>query len=107
MGRPRKYATDAERQRACRARQEASTIRVERRALEGHYARLEQLQEVIREAAAVGDETARACLAVSVDTMVEKMIRHFGASRDARGATACRERESAGTKKGGSQEKVR
>ena len=107
MGRPRKYTTDAERQRACRQRREASTLRVERRALEEHYARLEQLQEVLREAAAAGDETARACLAGSVDTMVEKMIRHFRARRDARAANANGSRRSGASEKGGSEKKDR
>jgi hypothetical protein len=83
MGRPRKYATDAERQRACRERQEARTVRVDRRALEGLERRLERLQEAVWQAARAGDETARACQAGSVATMLEKMIRYFPASGDA------------------------
>jgi hypothetical protein len=104
MGRPRKYATDAERQRACRQRQEGSTVRVERRVLEGPYARLEQLQAAIWEAAAAGDEMARACSAASVDTMVENMIRYFGASQgvgaaNANGSRGSGAREERGSKK--------
>lgn len=90
MGRPRKYATDAERQRACRPRREGSTLRVERRALEGLYGRLEQLQEAIREAAAAGNETARACQAASVETMLEKMIRAFGGTGNGGAVSASR-----------------
>ena len=60
MGRPRQYAGDAERQRACRQRREAETVRVERRALEGLHMRLERLQQAIWRAADAGDATARA-----------------------------------------------
>jgi uncharacterized protein YlxW (UPF0749 family) len=83
MGRPRKYATDAERQRACRQQQEARTVRVDRRALEELEQRLEQLQEAVRQAARAGDETARACQAGSVATMLEKLIGYFQASGEA------------------------
>lgn len=77
MGRPRQYGSDAERQRAFRHRQAAVTVRVERRALDGLTARLEQLQEAMRGAAAAGDETARSCQAAHVETMLEKLIGYF------------------------------
>jgi hypothetical protein len=107
MGRPRKYATDAERQRACRQRQEASTVRVERQLLEERDRRLEQLRRAVWEAAATGDEMAGACRAASVDTMVEKMIRYFGASRGAGAANANGSRGSEAREKGGSKKKDR
>jgi hypothetical protein len=77
MGRPRQYASAAERQRACRQRREQETVRVERRALDGLHMRLERLQAAIRRAAAAGDATAQACRAISVETMLEKLISHF------------------------------
>ena len=77
MGRPRQYATAAERQRACRQRLAAQRVTVERRALKGLHRRLERLQQALRRAAAAGDATAQACQAVSVETMLEKLIRHF------------------------------
>ncbi|MGH8566751.1 MAG: hypothetical protein ACREXU_01725 [Gammaproteobacteria bacterium] len=79
MGRPRRYGSGAERQRAFRQRQEAETVRVERRALEGLHGRLEALQEAMRAAARVGNPTAQHCRAISTETMLEKLIRHFEA----------------------------
>ncbi len=77
MGRPRQYGSDAERQRACRQRRETETVRVDRRALDGLHMRLERLQAALRRAAAAGDATAQACRAISVETMLEKLISHF------------------------------
>lgn len=77
MGRPRQYESDAARQRACRARLAAQRVLVERRALDGLQMRLDRLQQAIRKAAEGGDATARACRAVQVETMPEKLIRHF------------------------------
>lgn len=77
MGRRRQYATAAERQRAYRERQEAEWAQVDRRALEQMNGRLDRLQEAVFRAAAAGDEAARACRASSVDTMLERLIRHF------------------------------
>jgi hypothetical protein len=85
MGRPRQYASDAERQRAFRRRRDEEWARVDRGALERHNARLDRLQAAIRAAAAAGDATARACAAASVDTVLEQLIRHFTACAD-RGA---------------------
>jgi hypothetical protein len=77
MGRPRRYGSGAERQRAYRERQEATWAQVDRRALTQMNGRLEQLQEAVYRAAAAGDETARACRASSVETVLERLIRHF------------------------------
>jgi hypothetical protein len=98
MGRPRKYATDAERQRACRARQDATTVRVDRRALERLERHLDELQVAVCRAAGAGDETARACQAGSAETVVEKLIRHFKASAGAKERNAGK---SLGDGKGG------
>jgi len=80
MGRPRQYGSDAERQRACRQRRQAETVRVDRRALDGLHLRLERLQrlqQALWRAADAGDATARACQAASVETVLEKLIRRF------------------------------
>ena len=77
MARPRQYASNAERQRAFRERQEQTIARVDRGALDRLHARLDQLQEVLRAAAAAGDETARACHAAGIDTMLERLTDHF------------------------------
>jgi hypothetical protein len=83
MGRRRQYESAAERQRACRQRQEAATVRVDRRALDRLHGRLEELQVVLGAAARRGDPIARHCGAASVETMLEKLIRHFGAATGA------------------------
>ena len=77
MGRPRQYESDAARQRACRARQAAQWVTVDRRALERLHQRLDQLQQALWRAAERGDPTARACQAISVETVLERLIRHF------------------------------
>jgi hypothetical protein len=77
MGRPRQFESDAARQRACRARREQETVRVDRRALDGLHQRLEQLQQALWRAAERGDPTARACQAASVETILEKLTRRF------------------------------
>ncbi|HLB77538.1 MAG TPA: hypothetical protein VJO72_10930 [Candidatus Dormibacteraeota bacterium] len=77
MGRPRQYGSDAERQRAFRQRQEAQIARVDRGALDRLHARLDQLQAALRAAADAGDETARACQAAGIDTMLERLAHHF------------------------------
>lgn len=83
MGRRRQYESAAERQRACRQRQEAATVRVDRRAIDRLHGRLEELQEVLGAAARSGDATARQCGAASVETMLEKLIRHFSGAAGA------------------------
>jgi hypothetical protein len=77
MGRPRKYANDAERQRAWRQRLEAEMVRVNRADLERLEATLTRLQKVVEEAAQAGDETAQGCRSESVGGMLEKLVRHF------------------------------
>jgi hypothetical protein len=77
MGRPRRYESAAERQRAYRQREEETWAQVDRGALTKLNGRLDQLQEAVRRAAAAGDETARACQAGSVDTLLERLIEHF------------------------------
>ena len=77
MGRPRQYATAAERQRAYRKRQEAEAPRVSRRALDGMHLRLEYLHDAIAAAAAAGDAVAKACPGSSWETMLEQLIHHF------------------------------
>ena len=77
MGRPRRYGSPAERQRAYRQRQEGETVRVERRAIEQLHGRLETLQEAMWEAAKAGEEVAQRSRGASVDTMLEKLTRYF------------------------------
>jgi hypothetical protein len=82
MGRPRLYASGAERQRAFRQRLEAETARVDRGALDRLHARLNRLQEAVRAAAKAGDEVASACEAAGVDTMLERLTHYFETRRD-------------------------
>ena len=77
MGRPRQYESDAARQRACRARLAEQWVTVDRRALERLHQRLDQLQQALWRAADRGDATAQACRAAHVETMLDKLIRHF------------------------------
>jgi hypothetical protein len=101
MGRPRKYATDAERQQACRERQEASTVRVDRRAWERLHLRLDQLQEAMWQAARAGDERAQTAYAAHQETLLEKLIATFRAQAAAETRdSASSEREKGGPGKG-------
>ena len=77
MARPRQYASNAERQRSYRQRQDTTLARVDRAALERLHERLDQLQTAVAVAAQSGDEVARACRAGSVETMLEKLTRYF------------------------------
>jgi hypothetical protein len=79
MGRPRKHATDAERQAAHRERSKAEWVEVPRVAHEAHSARLEALQRAVSDAAKQGDAAAMACRAGSVDTMLDKLTAWFEA----------------------------
>ena len=79
MGRPRKYATDAERQAAHKARVKAEWVEVPRQAHEAHSARLDALQRAVSAAAKQGDPAAQACRAGSVDTMLDKLTLWFEA----------------------------
>ena len=92
MPRPRQYATDAERQRACRARLAQLTVRVDRAALDRLHARLDRLQMALYAAADAGDPTALACRAASTDTLLERLASHFevraGGAADPDGAAS-------------------
>jgi hypothetical protein len=86
MGRPRQYGSAAERQRAYRERLEEEMVRVNRRELERLEARLERLNQAVREASRAGDPVAQACSEVSIDGMLAKMTAYFegkGKRRDA------------------------
>ena len=79
MGRPRKYATHAERQAAYRARStaERTWIVVNRYSLELLEARLERLHSAVQGAADRGDPLARLLAAGSADTCVDKITAWF------------------------------
>jgi hypothetical protein len=77
MGRPRQYASAAERQRAYRERLEAEMVRVNRRDLDRLEARLTALQQAVRAASRAGDPVAQACAEVSIDGMLAKMTHYF------------------------------
>jgi hypothetical protein len=77
MGRPRKYGSDAERQRAWRRRLDEEMVRVNRAGLDRLEARLARLQQVVEGAAKAGDETAQGCRCEAVEGVLEKLIRHF------------------------------
>jgi predicted phage gp36 major capsid-like protein len=77
MGRPRKYRSNAERQRAWRERLDAEMVRVQRASLERVEGQLERLQRAVAAAAQAGDETARSCRCEVVEGVLEKLIRHF------------------------------
>ena len=77
MGRLKKYANDAERQAAKRARDKAQWVQVSRDGHNAHNERLERLQTALSDAAKRGDETAKACRAASADTMLEKLAAWF------------------------------
>ncbi len=86
MPRPRQYASDAERQRACRARLAPLTVRVDRQALDRLHARLDRLQTAIQAAAHAGDPAALACRAASTDTLLDRLASHFEAAAAGSGA---------------------
>ncbi len=73
MARPRQYATDAAKQASYRRRLAATTVVVDRVALDRLHQQLETLQGVISEAARRGDPLARQCAAASVETMLDKL----------------------------------
>ena len=80
MGRPRQYATAAERQRAYRERLEAEAPRISRRAWDGLQLRLEHLKTAREAAATAGDPVAKACPANTAETLLEQLIRYFRAA---------------------------
>ena len=77
MARPKQYASAAEKQAAYRARVGATTAIVDRSALDRLHQRLDQLQAAIGSAARAGDPFARRCHAVSVETMLDKLVTAF------------------------------
>ena len=80
MGRPRQYATAAERQRAYRERLESEAPRISRRAWDGLQLRLEHLKTAREAAAQAGDPVAKACPANTAETLLEQLIRYFQAA---------------------------
>lgn len=77
MARPSQYQNAAAKQAAYRARQAATTVAVDRVALDRLHQRLETLQSEMAEAARRGDSLARQCRAASIDTMLDKLIVAF------------------------------
>jgi len=79
MGRPRKYATAAERQAAYRARlaKDQRWVLVDRSCLELIVANQERVREAICLAAASGDPLALRCRAASAQTCLEKLAVWF------------------------------
>jgi hypothetical protein len=84
MGRPRQYESPAARQRAFRQRREAEWPRVNGEALGRLHEQMLRLQAAVGAAAEAGDETARACRAASVETVLERVIQQFEARAAAR-----------------------
>ncbi len=80
MARPPQYQSAAAKQAAYRARQAATTVLVDRDALDRLHQRLETLQSEMAEAARRGDPLACQCRAASVDTMLDKLIAAFHAA---------------------------
>lgn len=77
MPRPQQYQSAAAKQAAYRLRQRATTVAVDRAALDRLHQRLDTLQSVLAEAARRGDPLARRCRAASIDTMLDKLIVAF------------------------------
>jgi predicted HAD superfamily Cof-like phosphohydrolase len=77
MGRPRQYASAAERQRAYRERLDEEMVCVNRRGLERLEARLEELHQAVRTASQAGNAVARACNERSIEGMLAKMADYF------------------------------
>ena len=77
MARPRQYQSAAAKQAAYRLRQTATTVVVDRAALDKLHQRLDTLQTALAEAARRGDPLARHCRAASIDTMLDKLIAAF------------------------------
>ena len=80
MARPQQYQSAAAKQAAYRLRQTASTVVVDRAALDRLHKRLDTLQSALAEAARRGDPLARRCRAASIDTMLDKLTAAFQAA---------------------------
>ncbi len=89
MPRPKQYPSVAARQAAYRQRLAATTAVVDRVALERLHEQLQQLQQVIADAAQHGDPLACQCRAGAVDTMLEKLITAFARKTPSAQATTC------------------
>jgi hypothetical protein len=77
MARPRKFADDATRQAAHRARRKSEVVEVDRAAFEAQQRRLERLQSAVHAAAKAGDAIAQEGRAGSVETLIEKLAAAF------------------------------
>ncbi len=84
MARPQQYQSAAARQAAYRLRQAATTVVVERDALDKLHERLNTLQSALADAARQGDPLARRCRAASIDTMLDNLIATFQAAGSAK-----------------------
>lgn len=80
MARPQQYQSAAAKQAAYRLRQTATTVVIDRAALDRLHKRLDTLQSALAEAARRGDPLALRCRAVSIDTMLDKLITAFQAA---------------------------
>lgn len=80
MARPQQYQSAAAKQAAYRLRQTATTVAVDRAALDRLHQRLDALQRAVAEAARRGDPLARRCRAASIDTVLDKLIAAFQAA---------------------------
>ena len=79
MGRPKRYATAADRQAAYRRRLRETTALVDRQALERLQQQLDQLQQALVAARAQGDPLARAAYSASIESMLDKLTAQFRA----------------------------
>jgi len=79
MARPQQYQSAAAKQAAYRLRRAATTVAVDRGALDRLHKRLDTLQTALAEAARHGDPLACRCRAASIDTMLDKLIAAFQA----------------------------
>lgn len=77
MPRPQTYSSAADRQAAYRARQQSTTTRVNRNALDQLHLQLDALQNAVRHAAAHGHPLALACRAASTTSLLDKLIHQF------------------------------
>jgi hypothetical protein len=77
MGRPKRYANAAEKQRAYRARLAAETIRVTRRHWAALIAQRERLGEAVRAARAAGCGTAAQIGGGSADAILDLLTAWF------------------------------
>ena len=80
MARPQQYRSAAAKQAAYRLRQTATTVVIDRAALDRLHKRLDALQSALEEAARRDDPLARRCRAASIDTMLDKLIAAFQAA---------------------------